>query len=148
MEYVTHQQKVLCQASMNLLHGRNGIAMTVFLQVTRAVALSLCMDGVNPFSKERTKYSMCPMILTVLNLPYHLRIQAGSTMLVGIIPGRNEPKETDQYVDILVDELLELNGTVMQDGLHNESFKLRTEILLHQLDYPGQNKVFHCQGMK
>ncbi len=118
----------------------------IFAGDPRGVALSLCMDGVNPFAKERTTYSMCPMVLTPLNLPHCLRVAAGSMMLAGIIPGKYEPKDTDPYLDILVDKCLELNGTVMQDSFRNESFKFRTDIILHQRDYPGQNKLFHCQG--
>lgn len=33
----------------------------------RGIALSLCVDGINPFSKERISYSMWPATLSVLN---------------------------------------------------------------------------------
>ena len=39
----------------------------------RGMAFSLCVDGVNPFSVERVSYSMWPIMLTILNLPRHVR---------------------------------------------------------------------------
>lgn len=82
----------------------------------------------------------------MLNLPSRLRITFGPMMLVGIIPGKSEPKNTDPYLDILVDELPALNNCVHY-GYHNENFRLKAEVKLYYMDYPGQNKVFHCQGM-
>jgi len=68
---------------------------------------------------------------------------------MGIIPGRKEHKNIDPYLEVLVDELLQLNGSTVFDA---ESFTLiYADILLHILNYPGQNvswtKVFHCQGI-
>ena len=112
----------------------------------RGISLAFCSDGMNPFAKEGLSYSMWPIVLTVLNLPRHIRNLAGSVLLTGIIPGRSEPKSMDPYLDVLVDELVEMNDAVVYDGYQDESFKLKAEILMHVLDYPGQNKVFHCQG--
>ena len=39
----------------------------------RGLALSLCVDGVNPFSVQRVSYSMWPIMITVLNLPRPIR---------------------------------------------------------------------------
>ena len=113
---------------------------------SRAVAFGLCVDGVNPFAKERTKYSMWPIVLSALNLPSHIRIMAGSMMLVGIIPGRAEPKNTDAYLNVLVDDILEVKDLTFHDDFQSEKFHPRADILIHTLDYPRQNKVFHCQG--
>ena len=33
-------------------------------------------------------------------------------------------------------------------GIMMKSFQLKAELLLHILDYPGQNKVFRCHGMQ
>lgn len=113
---------------------------------TRGISLSFCTDGMNPFSKEKIAYSMWPIVMTVLNLPRNIRNQPGSMFLVGIIPGKNEPHHMDPYLSILVDEINELNGSKFYDGYRDEHFSLKVDILLHVLDYPGQNKVFHCQG--
>ena len=54
----------------------------------RALSLGFCVDGLNPFSKEKVSYSMWPITMTMLNLPHHVRNLAGSMLLVGIIPGK------------------------------------------------------------
>ena len=112
----------------------------------RGLCLGLCLDGTNPFSKEKTTYSMWPMIISLMNLPRNLRFLPGFLQLVGIIPGRHEPKNTDPYLSLLVDELKDLNDCVLFDAFQNNTFQLRTRLLLHTLDYPGVNKVFHCHG--
>ena len=112
----------------------------------RGVALALCTDGMNPFSITNVQYSMWPITMTILNLPRNIRNTAGSMLLSGIIPGRSEPKTMDPYVDILVEELIEINGLELFDAFRDENFPLKAEIVLHILDYPGQSKVFHCQG--
>ncbi len=112
----------------------------------RALSLGLCLDGVNPFAKEKISYSMWPMFLSPLNLPSHLRMLSSSMMLVGIIPGKSEPKNFDAYLDVLVDDILESNQLVIHDGFRNERFDLHTDIMLNVFDYPGHTKVFHFQG--
>ena len=112
----------------------------------RGISLALCTDGMNPFSKMNVTYSMWPIVLTVLNLPRHLRNLGGSMLLAGIIPGRSEPKNMDPYLDVLVDELIQMNGLQVLDAYREETFELKAQLLLHVLDYPGQNKVFHTQG--
>lgn len=67
-------------------------------------------------------------------------------LLAGIIPGPKEPQNTDPYIQLVVEEILNLNGTEMYDAFKDESLELQANISLHILDYPGQNKVFHCQG--
>ncbi len=115
----------------------------------RGLSLSLCTDGVNPFAKEKVSYSMWPIIimLTILNLPHGLRKLAGSLLLAGIIPGKSEPHNMDPYLEPLVDELHQMSGTQMYDGFRDELFQFQGTINMHVLDYPGQGKVFHCQGM-
>ena len=112
----------------------------------RGISLGICADGLNPFSRERVNYSMWPIVLSILNLPRHLRNLPGSLLLSGIIPGKKEPKSVDPYLDLLVEELIEVNGMRCWDSHRNEEFHLQATIQLHVLDYPGQNKVFHCQG--
>ena len=112
----------------------------------RGLALSLCLDGTNPYSKERSSYSMWPMIVSFLNLPSTLRRSSGFLQLVGIIPGKKEPKNTDPYIQVLVDELKELNEARIFDAHQKNWFQARAEVVLNVMDYPGQNKVFHCNG--
>ena len=112
----------------------------------RGISLALCTDGMNPFSEHSTTYSMWPITLSILNLPRHVRHLPGSILLAGIIPGRSEPQNMDPYIDVLLDELKEINGSEMYDGYHEATFEMKAEIFLHVLDYPGQNKLFKCQG--
>lgn len=113
---------------------------------TRGISFSLCADGTNPFSKEKIAYSMWPIMISLLNLPPHLRNIRGSILLAGIIPGKNEPQNLDPYIDILVEEIKHLNGLRCFDAFRNEEFDLQVDIFMHILDYPGQNKFFHCAG--
>ena len=112
----------------------------------RGISLGLCTDGTNPFSKERVSYSMWPIMITILNLPSNVRTLHGSILLCGIIPGKSEPKSLDAYIAVLVDEIVGLNNRDFFDAYQNEKFKLKIDILLHILDYPGQSKLFHSAG--
>lgn len=52
----------------------------------------------------------------------------------------------DPYVDLIVDDIISLNSLSVYDAHMGEEFKLKANILLHVLDYPGQNKLFKSQG--
>ena len=67
-------------------------------------------------------------------------------MLVGIVLGPKEPISMNAYIDVLVDELLELNQAQVYDAFRKEMFDLRVNILSHVLDYPGIGKLFHTMG--
>ena len=53
----------------------------------RTVFLQSSTDGMNPFNKNKTSYSMWPITLAMLNLPRQIRYLFGRLLLVGIIPG-------------------------------------------------------------
>ena len=96
----------------------------LFANNQRALSLGICTDGLNPFAHEKVSYSMWPITLTLLNLPRRVRMLFGSLMLVGIIPGKSEPKTTDPYLEVVVDELLELCDSTIYDAHKNEKFHL------------------------
>lgn len=75
-------------------------------------------DGMNPFKHNKVSYSMWPVMLTILNLPRNIRNHFGNILLVGIIPGNGykEPDNLDPYLDIQVDEMLELSMSTMYDA--------------------------------
>lgn len=114
----------------------------IFKGDPRGISLGICTDGVNPFSHLRTSYSMWPIMLSLLNLPRRIR---NNILLVGIIPGngKQEAKNIQPYLEILVDELISLSNTTMYDAYQQATFELKIEILLHILDYPGIGKVFN-----
>ena len=64
-----------------------------------------------------------------------------SMMLMGLIPGPAEPKNTDPYVDVLVDDILDLNAMTVFNACNDEMFQLKANVVLHIFDYPGQNKI-------
>ena len=105
----------------------------------------MCTEGMNPFAKEKVTYSIWPINLCLLNFPHRFRITTGSMLLAGILPGRNEPKNLDPYLQLLVEELESINGSEIYDSHRCEQFQLKASITQCILDYPGQNKVFHCQ---
>lgn len=121
-------------------------AKGMFKGDSRSVSFALCTDGLNPFTHEKTQYSMWPIFIIPLNLPLSLRIKPGAMYLTGIIPGPNEPKNMDPYLDIVVDDIMDLKEMTIYDGYRNETFTLNGNICLHILDYPGQNKVFNSHG--
>lgn len=114
---------------------------------SRGLSFALCMDGLNPFSREKSTYSTCPIFLVILNLPHHLRMLSASAMLTGLIAGPLEPKNTNSYVDLLVDDVMHLNTLTIWDGYKEENFSLNAHIVLNIFDYKGQNKVLRCHGM-
>lgn len=59
----------------------------------------------------------------------------------------NKPKNLDPYLEVVVDEFLQLSGgTTLYDAYQGAPFKLKTEILLYVLDYPGLGKVMKMSG--
>ena len=114
----------------------------------RGVSLALCTDGVNPFAHNKVSYSMWPIMLTLLNLPRRLRSRFASIMLVGIIPSNRgqEPRSLNPYLNILVDELLELSGCTLFDTYQKASFECKVALLLYILDYPGISKTLSVVG--
>lgn len=115
----------------------------------RGVSLSLCLDGLNPWSKNKTSYSMWPIVLGQLNLPRKIRNLFSNLILLGIIPAQDdgkEPANLDPYLEILVDELLCLTDMRIYDAYRKEPFQVKAEVLLHVLDYQGIGKVFHLTG--
>ena len=89
----------------------------------RGVAVSLSVDGVNPFSIQRVSYSMWPIMLTISNLPRQVRNTFSNFALAGIIPsnGTGEPKQIAPFLDI-VDELLLLSSSSMYDAYRDAPF--------------------------
>ena len=93
---------------------------------------------------------MWAIMLTLLNLPRRLRNLFTNIILVGIIPG-NEAKEVkslDPFLEVLVDELLEISGSTMYDAYSGSPFQVKISVLLHVLDYPALGKVMGVVGSR
>ena len=103
-------------------------------------------DGLNPFAKEKVSYSMWPIMMFPLNLPSSIHKLSSTLMPAGIIPGPKEPKNIDPYIEVVVDDILNLNDIQVYDALDKAMFKVQSNIILYVFDYPGQSKVLHSQG--
>lgn len=91
---------------------------------------------------------MCPIMMTVLNLPEHLRNNPANMLLIGIIPGPHSPSYMAPYLDPLVDELLELKspGVIAIDGSrNNEEFVLHARLMTVVADYPGHGQLMEMK---
>ena len=67
---------------------------------------------------KHTNYSVGILYLVVENLPRNIRFNIENTIIVGCIPGPNEPrKNINSFIKPLVDELLELwHGAQVKSG--------------------------------
>ena len=83
---------------------------TNFSQDPRNIRLGLALDGVNPFSKQSTKWSTWPVFLINYNLPPCLKTKSFFLMLSLILPGKKSVTSDtiDVYLEPLFDELAKL----------------------------------------
>src|SRR5688572_15245605 len=72
------------------------------------IGFALNLDWFNPC--KHIQYSVGVIYLTILNLSQHIRFHEKNTFVVRIIPGPHESdiNEIYQYIEPLVDELLQL----------------------------------------
>ena len=77
-----------------------------------------------------------------------MRNRFSSILLVGIIPSdeAQEAHSLNPYLEVLVDELLELSSSTLFDAYQNAPFQCKATLLLHVLDYPGISKVMSVVG--
>ena len=120
----------------------------IFNNDKRGISLGLCTDGVSPFSHHKVTYSMWPIMITLLNLPRKMRCLFQNILLLGIIPanGTKEPHNISPYLELVVDELLYLSNRTMYDSYQQAPFKVKVDILIFILDYPGIGKVMNVTG--
>ncbi|XP_060083986.1 uncharacterized protein LOC132563249 [Ylistrum balloti] len=112
----------------------------------RGLSFAFEADGVSPYHNVGVRYSMTPIMLTLLNLPRHIRNNFGNILLVRIIPGsnRSEASKLDPYIEIMVDELLYLTECSTVDTYRKAPVEIKIKLLVYILDYPGLSKLF-CQ---
>jgi hypothetical protein len=139
-------QKDVSGLSPSDLHGSKGwkekvLDDTEFMLECRNLVFSFCADGVNPFGKS-CQYSMWPSMLRNEGVAAEARYKYDNFLLWGLIPGeyivsstggvkqreRRQAKSLTPYLDLLVDELLELDqGISCQDGslpVRNQDFQV------------------------
>ncbi len=116
--------------------------------------LGLFADGQNPNRDTNTCRSMWPLLVTLFSLPPEYRTVLGPLMVIGVIPGNpetgGEPLSLDPYVEVFVDEILEIDGSVMYSSLKGKSVEVKASLLFITADLPAASKLCHttgCQGL-
>ena len=100
----------------------------------------LNLDWFQPY--KHLSYSVGVIYLSVFNLPSHIRYADANTLLVGILPGPNEPKGTiNSYLEPLVNDLLEFwNGVSLYvKGIGEKT--VRCALLCVSCDSPAGRKA-------
>ena len=113
-----------------------------FLSIPNNLYLGLNIDWFNPF--EETPYSVGAIYIVVLNLPRNDRFREENIILVGMIPGPNEPKDDiNTYLAPLLRELHVLfQGITFQNPSTTLGFStLRAVMACIACDIPATRKV-------
>ena len=120
-----------------------------YLKTKGNLLLMLNVDWFRPY--KHTTYSIGVIYLVILNLPRTLRFKPENMIIIGTIPGPNEPKLTiNTYLKPLVDKLLQL-----YTGICNESSQaklgiktVRVALACISADIPATRKVCGFYGFK
>ena len=113
-----------------------------FLAIPNNLCLSLNIDWFNPY--EQTPYSVGAIYLAVLNLPRNEHFKEENVILVGLIPGPNEPKQhINTFLSPLVQDLQVLfDGITFQNPSAILGYTtLRAMLLCITCDLPATRKV-------
>lgn len=112
-----------------------------FLSQPNNLALSLNVDWFQPF--QRTSYSVGVVYIVILNLPREMRYLPRNVIIVGIIPGPREPKQTiNTILEPLVKDLLALwDGIFMSIPSLMAPVRIRSILLCISCDIPACRKV-------
>ena len=111
-----------------------------FLAFPNNFMLSLNVDWFQPF--KRTTYSCGAIYMAIQNLPRSERFLSDNIILVGVIPGPNEPKGTiNSLLQPLVEELQHLWKGVVMKSANGTSVLVRAALSCVTCDIPAARKV-------
>ena len=112
-----------------------------FLASRFSLAFCLNVDWFQPYS--HTQSSVGVMYLSILNLPRRIRNKHQYTLLVGVIPGPDEPKRNiNSYLEPMVKELLLLwDGEHFQVHSFSDQQLVRGALICIACDLPAARKV-------
>lgn len=118
-----------------------------FLSQPNSIGLMLNFDFFQPF-KHRT-YSMGVLYLVVMNLPRSIRFKRENLIIVGIIPGPNEPSLTiNSFLTPLVSDLISLWKGLPFKTCSKETVEVRCALLCVACDIPAARKLCGFLGCK
>ena len=120
-----------------------------FVADARNVRLGLATDGFNPFGNMSNSYSMCPVLVTIYNLPPWACSDESNYLPALPIPGPKSPsKDFDLFIQPLVEDLQKLwKGVLTWDVLAKEPKDEDNKFLMHAAvlhcihDYPGYSTM-------
>ena len=100
------------------------------------IGLMLNCDWFPPF--DRTQYSVGVMYAVVLNLPRAIRFKPENLLIIGIIPGPDEPTLVmNSYLKPMTDELFDL----WEDGIVMEGSNSYAALICVACDRPAATKI-------
>ncbi|KAG0749034.1 hypothetical protein G6F18_013826 [Rhizopus arrhizus] len=116
----------------------------VFTSQARSLLFTLNVDWFQ--SSKRTVYSVGAVYLTINNLPRSIRYKKENIILVCVIPGPKEPKDTqiNNYLQVLVKDLKELyydDFFTCTAESPNAPVQVRAALFLIACDIPASRKV-------
>lgn len=104
---------------------------------TTDLALSFHTDGVKLF-KTRSAFHIWPLLIIINNLPPEERFKRENLLLLGLIPGPQQPKDLDSFLRPLVNELKMLQTGIprVYNGATKDYFVLHAYVCMIGLSTP------------
>ena len=95
------------------------------------LAFSFHTDGVKLF-KTRSAFHIWSLVLIINNLPPEERFKRENLLVLGLIPGPQQPKDIDSFLRPLVNELkrLEVGIPMVYNGATKDYFQLHAYVCL------------------
>jgi hypothetical protein len=123
------------------------------------VAYAVMTNGVKIFEQAHKEASTCwPLMAVNLNLPTSKRCKLRHLIPLGVIPGPNQPKDFDLFLEPFVEEALEQAcGIDAYNAARGEKFTLRAhpviisgnmQAIKHVSQMKGPNGKVPCRGCK
>jgi hypothetical protein len=105
-------------------------------------------DGVKVF-KTRSAFHIWPLFLINNNLPIDQRYKKENVLLLGVIPGPNQPKDLDSFLRPMIDEFKVLATGIPQvyNGYTKQYFTLRAFIPFVCADSKGRETLMGVTGL-
>ena len=113
------------------------------------LAMFLSTDGMKVFKSRKPVYTQ-PITLTCYNLPPCLRNLDINRLVVGFIPGPNNPKDSDSFIYTIAKQLHDSlsEGITMYDAGLQREIKVCVNVCVVGCDMPERAKRFGRRGFR